>query len=490
VVTDIIHISFKKFIMRQIQSIFRILILLTVLFLFGWPLLSRQQAIGQTTCTVNPRINKIDANITPRIQTYMEYLPLDYNTNPTAHYPIIIYWGGQGEIFGTAGGTRQDLCTLLSQSLPMFINNGTFPSSVTDNTGQSYSYIVIAPMMNNTQNMNNAFEAGSVVDYVTQHYRVDPTRIYMTGISFGSYLLMEYTSSSVANARRIAAISPVANCYPSTVADFNQRANNLANGNVSIWGLSCSGDAECTPSWIQNWVNAVNAVDPGNATYTPVGCVPADSHYAWNLVYDPSFRQNGRNIYEWMILSAQSSSLPVKMKNYSARLQSDKVFVEWTTTNESNAAKFILERAGTDQEFVSVAETPATGYSSSDKQYVLIDEHPNAGLNFYRLSLVNQNGQKEFFEVKKVNNPRVTGSKINIPNPVTGSLDIYVNVDRKERIQIQVFDLNGRLLKEVKKDFFPGLSNSKIDVSAFSRGTYMIRVTGETTNTNKKVIIN
>ena len=461
--------------MQKFYTIIRLTLLVPFLVLSN--VINAQPCPGQ-----NPRIQRINANISPRIQSYMEYLPLDYNTNLGANYPVIIYWAGQGELF--------DFCTLLSNSLPKVINDGNFPNSVTDNTNQSYSYIVIAPMMNNTQNMNNVFEADAVLDYVKATYRENANKMYMTGISFGSYLLMDYASSTLANARTLAAISPVANCFPNTVPDFNQRVANLGNGNVSLWGLQCDADAECSPSWIQGWVNGVNTIDPTQAMYTPVPCVPAGSHYAWSLVYEPTYEVNGRNIYEWLILSTQSTLVPVTLKNYTAKLQSDKVIVEWTTTNESNADRFLLERAGSNQEFRVIGETQAAGNSSTDRKYSLVDEQPQKGTNLYRLSLVNMDGKKEYFETKRLNNPKGFAGNINIPNPVKGSLDIYINIEKRERIQIQLFDLNGRLLREMKKEFNPGLSENKIDVSSLSHGTYLIRVTGETISVNRKIIIN
>jgi hypothetical protein len=120
---------------------------------------------------------------------------------------------------------------------------------------------------------------------------------------------------------------------------------------------------------------------------------------------------------------------------------------------------------------------------------MLVDDQPLSGDNFYRLVLMNLDGRKEYFDIKKLNNPTTWSGTVNIPNPVKGTLNIYLNLARKERIQIQLFDLNGRLIKEIK-DFYPGVSENKIDVSSFSHGTYLIRVNGETTTINKKIIVN
>ena len=61
-------------------------------------------------CTINPRIKKITANVSPTIKAYMEFKPVDWLTNPTKKYALLIYMGGTGEMFQQPGGTDQDLC--------------------------------------------------------------------------------------------------------------------------------------------------------------------------------------------------------------------------------------------------------------------------------------------------------------------------------------------------------------------------------------------
>src|SRR4051812_39404426 len=72
---------------------------------------------------------------------FYEYLPAGYNTNSTQTYPLIIYMHGIGEL---GDGSPGQLPRLLWGGIPMAINNGVFPSSVTVN-GQTHSFIVISP---------------------------------------------------------------------------------------------------------------------------------------------------------------------------------------------------------------------------------------------------------------------------------------------------------------------------------------------------------
>ena len=93
---------------------------------------------------VNCRIKKFQADITPWVKSYMEIKPVDYETNPTRKYPLLVYLGGTGEMFQTPNNNSVELCPALYWSMPSRINAGQFPNEVVYN-GQSYSYFVVMP---------------------------------------------------------------------------------------------------------------------------------------------------------------------------------------------------------------------------------------------------------------------------------------------------------------------------------------------------------
>ena len=275
-------------------------------------------------CFVNPRIKKITANVSPTIKSYLEFKPVDWNTNPTKKYALIVYIGGTGEMFQQPGGTDQDLCPAIQYSMPWRMNVGHFPDYVTDPaTGIQYSYLVVMPFVTAWEQQYQV-DPGAMIDYAIQAYpnRIDLNRIYLTGMSRGTDNLMGYATSSLTAANRIAAIVPVGNCFPDytgsgNMALFNQQVGNLANGNVRLWGISCEGDKVCTENYIKNWVAALNVQKPGNALFT-LATQDCDSgpngsfHYAWNQAYDPNYRAapGNKNVYEWMIQFSKGGSNP------------------------------------------------------------------------------------------------------------------------------------------------------------------------------------
>jgi len=286
---------------------FKIAILSISLLIFG--MTSFVTADAQN-CFVNTRIKKITADISPSIKSYLEFKPVGYDANPSKRYPLLIYIGGTGEMFQQPGGTDQDLCPALQYSMPWRMNVGHFPDVVKDNDGKEYSYFVVMPFVTQWAQQYN-IDPGAVIDYMLAHYRIDTNRIYLTAMSRGTDNIMGYATGSLNGAKRLAAVVPVANCFPANVgtSGYATQVSNLANGNVHVWGISCTGDIPCTETYIKNWTKSLDSLKPGYGvfTYATFACDTegpnASHHYAWNSAYDPDYRfgPGNKNVYEWMI---------------------------------------------------------------------------------------------------------------------------------------------------------------------------------------------
>jgi hypothetical protein len=205
-------------------------------------------------------------------------------------------------------------------SMPWRMNVGHFPDKVKDNNGVEYSYFVVMPFVTEWGQQYNV-DPGAMIDYALTRYanRIDTNRIYLTGMSRGTDNIMGWATASANNAKRIAAIAPVANCFPDFTGSgsmtlFNQQVGNLAAGNVKMWGISCTNDRVCTENYIKNWVSYLNQQKPGFAFYSTavLSCEGPDgsNHYAWNDGYNPDYRAapGNKNIYEWLIQFSRSGA--------------------------------------------------------------------------------------------------------------------------------------------------------------------------------------
>ena len=103
----------------------------------------------------------------------------------------------------------------------------------------------------------------------------------------------EYAGSAYGN--RLAAIVPI--CGASW-AD-SAVAKKIAQNDVPAWAFQNEHDQAVTVNSTRRYVRLINAENPlypVKVTYWPTG-----GHDAWTKSSDPEYREEGKNIYEWML---------------------------------------------------------------------------------------------------------------------------------------------------------------------------------------------
>src|SRR5689334_16339804 len=120
------------------------------------------------------------ADVNGNCAGYYEALPVRYDSS-AKKYPLILFIHVIGEL-----GT--DLSKMLRAGLPRLINRKKFPGDFEVN-GQHFSFIVISPQFKKWPTND---EVKSVLDYTVSHYRIDTSRIYVTGLSMGGGVTWEF----------------------------------------------------------------------------------------------------------------------------------------------------------------------------------------------------------------------------------------------------------------------------------------------------------
>lgn len=402
---------------------------------------------------------------------YYEFLPPGY-ANSTAKYPVIIDIHGMG---GQGNGSTEDLSNVIKFNTPYFIIRDDFPTSFQVGE-ETFSFIVIAPQF---QNMATGSDVEEVLQFVEESYRIDTNRIYLTGYSRGGEPTWRYPTLSIENARRIAALIPVAgvNTDPS-----HNGAINIANAKLPVWAFH-SIDDEGTSTNVANTINFVNAINSFEsevpAIFTPL---TGPHNLTWNLVYDPAnnYNINGQNlsIYEWMLTQTRATAaLPVTLQYFKAeRSAVNSIRLSWASNYEENNREFIIERSSDQAVFYPLTRIISTGKSSGD-EYTWDDRQPLYGNNYYRLSQVDHDGTQTYFNVVKVVNEYISARFRAYPNPVQGSvLNLAIPGKLNQTYKIRIFDAGGKLM-HTRSERFSG-NNISIGTSYLAAGTNFIEVQG------------
>ena len=220
---------------------------------------------------------------------FYEYLPAGYNTVGKT-FPLLIFIHGIGE---KGNGSTADLVKLLRHGPPKLIKNGTFPVSFKVNN-QQFSFIVISPQFSKWP---TAEDVEDVVDYAIKNYKVDLKRIYVTGLSMGGGAVWDYASYNNACANKIAAILPISGAS----SPNKKKIAVIASSNLPVWALQNLKDPTVSSSYTINYVDGINAYVPKPAPAARKTIFNTSGHDAWTKTYNPEYRENGLNVYEWLL---------------------------------------------------------------------------------------------------------------------------------------------------------------------------------------------
>jgi predicted esterase len=473
-------------------------------------MITSTKLVAQYTCLVDP--NGANNNTTPVTITkwkpvsgfsvgnnffkgLLEFLPSDYDpANTTKKYPIIIYIPGVG---ATGNGSSTDLCKIFNdveRGLPYQLELGNINTDVSFN-GQDFKYIIIAPQYTaynyNTNFYPKAADFEAFLDYVLPLYNVDLSRVYLTGMSSGSNIVIDYVSSTDARAKRVAAFNTASLCSPLGQAPVAANAYEvIAAANLHGRFTHCQNDMTCLPTISENWYNSINGVKPNLSefNYITTNC-RVNGHDSWTDNYNDDLTYNGRNLYNYFIQFDRQATLPVSLKYFNGKMNSGKVDLEWSTSSETSSARFVIERGGGNYAFTEIASIEAAGNSNSNKVYRFTDSKPLVNLNLYRIVQIDQDGTRKISEIVKVMNKN--SGKFNLtvsPNPFTTKVSAFVNLDKKQQVKAVVTDLNGRQVANLTRLCNEGTTELSIPVSNLGKGIYLLRIETDSYSEVQKIV--
>lgn len=165
----------------------------------------------------------------------------------------------------------------------------------------------------------------------------------------------------------------------------------------------------------------------------------------------------------------QGESLPLELLVFDGKLEQDHTaYLYWETAHEQEVSHYVLERSFQGGAFEPIGEVAATN-SSEGAMYSFYDRYLQPGVWYYRLRIVEENGNGHFSHTVTLN---VSGSsKVRIfPNPVQSEL--FIDMQATSTIPVRIYSALGRLVGEYASDV------TRIDCSAWPAGVYVAEVGG------------
>jgi pimeloyl-ACP methyl ester carboxylesterase len=440
---------------------------------------------------------KYSLAINSRCQGFYEYLPLGYDPLLSQTYPLLIALHGAGESGdgSSNASTGLPLLVIPGKGVASLINSGSFPSTFTLPGGSSFRFIVICPQFTVNGGVWPApSDLEDVISYAINHYKVDLSRIYLTGLSMGGGTIFRYASSTPVNANKVAAMVPVCAAMqpgpPYLAKPDSLTCRTITAGNLPVWATHNLGDNTVPVSFTDSMVHYINAApSPTPLARKTIFTSWIFDHDAWTQTFDPNYTGfDGLNMYQWMLQYQRVVSpviLPVKLSHYAAVITGEKeVTVSWQTETETNNDHFRLERCFDGRTYKSIVVMPGSGQG---QKYSYVDKEPGEK-NFYRLSQTDKNSHTVYFDVLKISFP--TTAQITVgPNPAQDYINLYIS-PHAGNLTVHIRSLTGAL---VRKMTFTGDNQAlqkTIFIHTLPKGVYVLEAMGDIVNTIKTFIKN
>lgn len=213
-------------------------------------------------------INRHESVVAPASESssasmdYLVYLPVGYDSSehPNADWPVLFFLHGIMQ-------TGHDL-----RMLPKY-----GPAQQIE-AGRDFPFIVITPQMSSW--WWNADETVAFIEDCIERYRIDPSRVYLSGVSLGGRGVW---SVAAARPELFAAIAPV--------AGWGDEREAVATANIPAWIFHGRKDPLIRASAAEKMYLA-RAEAGGNAALT---VYPDAGHAIWNEVYAAD------SLYDWFL---------------------------------------------------------------------------------------------------------------------------------------------------------------------------------------------
>ena len=289
-----------------------------------------------------------------------------------------------------------------------------------------------------------------------------PYSVDWTNVAAGNYTISAWATDNNG-------YTSISNLIP-LVVNINNTGGycgTLANGDYSYKAESNNGVVMFTfhpLAPIAGCNNAIIYIREGVAggypgyTMTPIGSdfrftktiangTPLSIYFTYNTP-PAGERNSSATPHSYTVGTTCAGLLPVTLLQYSAVLNANSsVTIRWSTINEVNNDRFIIEKSVDGISFTPLSEIKGQGFSNIKKDYSTIDARPVRGINYYRLIQIDKDGRRIVYEIKTVLVNTFKSIVRIFPNPIVSSR-FYVQSNELSAplVTIQINDLAGKVI--------------------------------------------
>jgi predicted lipoprotein with Yx(FWY)xxD motif len=182
-------------------------------------------------------------------------------------------------------------------------------------------------------------------------------------------------------------------------------------------------------------------------------------------------------------------TLPVTALTFYGKQTDTGNLLYWTTATEQNNLGFNVERSADGINFNTIGFTEGRGNSSVWQSYSFTDKLPLNHKNYYRLKQMDRDGKFTYSAIILLQAAARSTAVSMFPNPASGKINITIQTNRSQKIQWQLLNNKGQLIKQGNWQLTQGSTAlPAIDISAIASGIYYLKLNGSSIQQVTKLI--
>lgn len=202
----------------------------------------------------------------------------------------------------------------------------------------------------------------------------------------------------------------------------------------------------------------------------------------WLMASDKSVASTGFRLDDVVINASVTctpcSTLPLNLLSFTGAKKDGYNLLQWKTANEINTNNFVLQYSVDGSNFKNAYNIAAIGSGNNNYQQKDNGEWIKDALIFYRLKMIDNDGQFTFSNIVTIKNNKASKLASTIyPNPTKENCKLTIGERNLIGTSAQVFDIAGKLLQTKTIAY----NTQVIYMNNYLPGVYLIKlVNGET----------
>ena len=191
------------------------------------------------------------------------------------------------------------------------------------------------------------------------------------------------------------------------------------------------------------------------------------------------------------IKSAPGIVLPLTIDQFRGVYSNGFILLKWTTFTEINIDHFEVERSADGVEFRQLGRVESIGLTNNNNSYSFNDITAAGGSNFYRLVMIDNQGNYTYSKSIMVSID-VKGISVSVvyPNPFSKRVVVRISSDKdKEQVIIRIINSEGTVVRTQPAEVYRGDNNITVkDVNELPGGLYYLEVLAENRSMKTKLM--